>query len=222
MLFVLFILATDSSSPSAQYRFDVLDLTVYENVITDQIPETIDEVNPILLAIKTWLADSQEILCDNVAESARHTYILTESYAGMVFYPMDRSDKFKMLKTLIDLLEDLLGRLDQDLHMFFCLDSWYKLGLALFNMFELKYDDLMLSATPKKPEREAVFALFDKSVAQYKHFISNSDNSDSEERLILANIACASMSAKMADLVGPDEKKKYIVSRLVHITTCNV
>lgn len=60
--------------------------------------------------------------------------VLADSYSSMAFFDSDLSNKCKLLKRAVDILEDLLGRLHPELHLSFCIHVWYELGTLYFAM----------------------------------------------------------------------------------------
>lgn len=165
-------------------RFESLDLASYESVITDQYLLMFDDAKPVFLATQTWLNRAKEYYTaeTEASEYAKIVQDLAISYKYLSFYDFDESNQCKMHKRRADLLEDLLGLLNETYYLATCRELWYELGLAYSNMLDIKQDLVKATSGPPNPNSlNKINQLCHKSIAKFQSFIASySDKTTSE------------------------------------------
>lgn len=193
----------------SRYRIIGLDLAAYESVIADKFPETFVDAKHIYSAIVSWLERLQEYTQKTDPEYAIDVNMLADSHMGMSFYLVDKSNKCKMIKRGIDLLEDILKNLDKTLKTKLFREMCLKLGHFYSEMLKLKIE--LYSANPTKPKKGAadkIHNLFNKAIFHQNNYISNSVRTD-DLLLKLALSNCNSL-CKLMDIWKPEIEFKKL------------
>lgn len=158
-------------------RFESLDLDSYERVITDQYLLMFDDAKPVFLTTQTWLNRAKEYYTaeTEASEYAKIVQDLALSYKYLVFFEFDESNQCKMHKRRIDLLEELLGLLNETYYLSTCRELWYELGVAYSTMLDIKLDlnDRAKSAHPNPSALTKINTLCHKSIEKFQTFIAS-------------------------------------------------
>lgn len=206
-----------SLSATTQTEFDNQDLAAYKSVITDKHPHSISDAEPIYLSVQSWLKRSQKYFRqeNDVVEYVTYAILMMESYKLMACFHVGKLKQCQMIKRGVDLLEGLLGRLDNELHMALLQVAWNDLGAVYSILFNLEIEMMHADSTQsKRATVKKITDLFIKSTSYYNNLIANSQKV-ADRSLILAHFYCGQMSSKMV-AVNPDKCIEYKKAALQH------
>lgn len=210
----MFHIATINLPDGQPYRFDRLNLAVYESVISDKYPETLDDAQSMFSAIKSWLERFLEKISKDgdVLKYADYTDSMTDIYVKMAFFYPDMANKCKIIRRCINLFEGLLVLLDENLHVSKCQEVSYKLAQLYEQMLDFKIK-MFGQANPLLCTQKInkIKGLGEKSLVKYERFIASSEEDADDgryERLILAHLSggrLCTMLAKLDDRLGQEK-----------------
>ncbi|XP_068632652.1 KIF-binding protein-like [Battus philenor] len=156
--------------------FPDLDVTEFENKVTDKYLLTYEDAREVFLSCQTWLNKAKEYY---KLDSLASDYIeliqdSSKSYAYLSFFEEDDTRRAKMLKRRIDMLEDLIKEINPTYYLQFCRQMWYELGEIYLDILNIKLDILNKSAEKPTPHAlKKINMLCEKSIENYDNFINS-------------------------------------------------
>lgn len=158
-------------------KFESIDVSNYENDITDQYLLMFDDAKPVFLAVQTWLNRAKDYYSSEseASEYARIIQDLSSSYKYLAFYDFDESNQCKLHKRRSDLLEELLILLNETYYMAICRELWYELGLAYSTMLDIKLDafDRIHQGRANPHVLNKINMLCNKSITKFQCFVNS-------------------------------------------------
>lgn len=160
----------------------------YESVITDQYVLIFDDAKPVFLAVQNWLNKAKEYYSadSEASEYAKIISDLSDSFKWLAFFEFDESNQCKLHKRRVDLLEDLLGILNETFYLTICRELWYELGMAYSTILDIKLDSFEKTKIqePANPHvLNKINKLCKKSIQKFQQFIDSYKNKKGTKEL---------------------------------------
>lgn len=156
--------------------FTDLDVSKYENKITDKYLLTYQDAREVFLSCQSWLNKAKEYykletLASDYIELVQDS---SQSYSYLAFFEEDDERRAKMQKRRIDMLEDLIKEINPLYYLQYCRQLWFELGEVYSDILNIKLEKLNL--TKEKPTPHAlkkINMLCEKSIENYDHFLDS-------------------------------------------------
>ncbi|XP_017779924.1 PREDICTED: protein KBP homolog [Nicrophorus vespilloides] len=166
-----------------EWDFPTLELSKYEEEVTDQFVLTIEDAKKVFLNAQKWLNRAQEYYS---LESLASDYIeiaqdYSKLYDALVFYEENPDNRSKLIKRAIDVLEQVLSEVNPTYYMQYCRPIWFRLGMLYSDLIDIKLDRIKEStARPNPHALKKINALVDKSLKHFNSFVDSFKNSSGE------------------------------------------
>ncbi|XP_050668665.1 KIF-binding protein-like [Leptidea sinapis] len=156
--------------------FPNLDVSKYENKITDKFLLTFQDAREVFLNCQSWLNKAKEYY---KLDSLASDYIeliqdSSQSYAYLAFFEENDERQAKMHKRRIDMLEDLIKEINPTYYLQYCRQIWYELGEVYSDILNIKLDKL--NESKEKPTPHAlnkINTLCEMSIENYDNFLNS-------------------------------------------------
>lgn len=167
-------------------KFESLELSSYENCITDKFLLMFEDAKPVFLTVQDWLNRAKEYYTveSEASEYAKIVQDQSNLYKYLAFYDFDEANQCKMHKRRADLLEDVLNTLNETYYMAICRELWYELGLAYSTILDIKLDTferIKIQETPSPHILNKINILCNKSIAKFQSFIDSYKDKNTQE-----------------------------------------
>lgn len=161
--------------------FPDLDVSKYQNKITDKFLLTYQDAREVFLCCQTWLNKAKEYYkLDTLASDyIKLIQDSSMSYSYLAFFEEDDERRAKMHKRRIDLLEDLIKEINPMYYLQYCRQLWFELGEVYSDILSIKLEKL--NKTQEKPTPHLVMKvnmLSEKSIENYEHFLNSVKDKD--------------------------------------------
>lgn len=163
--------------------FSTLNLSLYEQQITDEFVLTFEDAKEVFYIAQNWLNIAKEYYrADNEAsEYSKIVQDYSSLYKYLAFFEDDLANQAKLQKRRADQLEVLVGTLNPTYYLNICREVWYELGLVYSVMLDLKLDMLGTQTMHTRPAPHAlnkINTLCTKSIEKFKEFLQSYKNKD--------------------------------------------
>ncbi|XP_067009933.1 KIF-binding protein [Anabrus simplex] len=197
--------------------FTTLELSSYEDQITDQYCLTYDDARKVFLSAQEWLNKAKQYytLDNHASDYVQIVQDLSQLYKYLVFFEDDEERQSRMHKRRIDHLESVLRELNPQYYLLVCRQLWYELAETYSDMLDIKLT--RLQATDERPTPHAlrkVNYLAEQGIANFNKFLDSlRDHSTkempeelSEELVRPTLIACFHVGRLYGKIIVPDKK----------------
>lgn len=162
-------------------QFDLLvdDIKPFVNQITDTYILDYNDARLVFLNIQKWLdqAKTYYTLDEHASEHVQIVQEMALMYKYLSFFEESEDRKAKMHKRRIDLLEDVVKKLNPRYYENVCMEIWLELGQAYTVILDIKLD--RLETKQNGPDTHAVAKinhLANNAIDNYLLFVDSVDN----------------------------------------------
>lgn len=156
--------------------FPVLDVSYFEETVTDKFILTYEEARKVFMACQAWLRKAEqyyklETLASDYVELVQDS---SSAYSYLAFFEEDDERRAKMQKRRITMLEELLKEINPLYYLQYCRQLWYELGEIYCEILNIKLDKL--NNTNEKPTAQALIkinSLCENSIENYDRFLNS-------------------------------------------------
>ncbi|XP_046663562.1 KIF-binding protein [Homalodisca vitripennis] len=155
-------------------QFSLLELSVYEDQVTDSFVLTYDDARTVFLNCQQWLGQAKlyYTLDDHASDHVRIIQDYSELYRNLVFFEDDEERQCKMHKRRVDLLEGVVKELNPTYFLTTCQELWFELGETYTAMVDIKLSKLEANSdTPSAHALQKVNHLAEQAIAAYNKFL---------------------------------------------------
>ncbi|KAK9891691.1 hypothetical protein WA026_015659 [Henosepilachna vigintioctopunctata] len=156
--------------------FSSLDLSSYEKQVTDNYILTLSEAKAVFLNAQNWLISSQtyysleNLASDFIDIALSHSQL----YLDLLFFDDNAENRAKYHKRRIDLLENLLDKINSQYYLSYCRKMWYEVGNAYIDLLDIKLDRYRESNTRPTPHNlSKINMLITKGLKQFNTFLKS-------------------------------------------------
>ncbi|KAG8243441.1 hypothetical protein J6590_045292 [Homalodisca vitripennis] len=184
-------------------QFSLLELSVYEDQVTDSFVLTYDDARTVFLNCQQWLGQAKlyYTLDDHASDHVRIIQDYSELYRNLVFFEDDEERQCKMHKRRVDLLEGVVKELNPTYFLTTCQELWFELGETYTAMVDIK-----LSKLESSEESLIVAAKIGSALLQENNYLKN-ENRRLQDKL-------NSLEAKVEELENCEGKYVAHMERL--------
>ncbi|KAH1027145.1 KIF-binding protein [Dendroctonus ponderosae] len=156
--------------------FRGIDVGSYESQITDQFILQFSDAKIVFLQTQEWIKLAEEYY---TLETLASDYIEivqdhTQLYLNLLFFEDNPDNQAKLHKRRIDLLENVVSKVNPQYYMNYCRQIWFELGHSYTSILDIKSDKLRESKEKPKPQALAkINILVDKCITHYTSFQSS-------------------------------------------------
>lgn len=157
-------------------NFVGIEVGEYENQITDQFARTLEEARKIFLNAQQWTQKAQEYYTLDTLASDYIEIVLdqTQLYLNLLFFEDNPENQAKLHKRRVDLLENILDKVNEKYYLRYCQQIWIELGRTYSDILDIKAEKLRETKGPASPQAlTKINSLIDKSVLHFSHFIDS-------------------------------------------------
>lgn len=154
-------------------EFTSLDLTRYESQITYKFILTMQDARIVFLNIQTWLQRAAKYYTlENLAsDNIEIVQDQSQMYAHLLFFEDDPETQAKLHKRRIDILEDLIKKINPQYYLQYCRQIWYELAQIYSEILNIKSDKLKEAAERPSPHAlSKINRLVDQSIKNFDLF----------------------------------------------------
>ncbi|KPI92917.1 KIF1-binding protein-like [Papilio xuthus] len=157
-------------------NFPELDVSKYENKVTDKFLLMYQDAREVFLNCQSWLNKAKEYYkLDSLASDyIKLTQDSSQSYAYLAFFEEDDERRAKMHKRRVDMLEELVKEINPVYYLQYCRQLWYELGEVYSEILNIKLDKVNKSSEKPSPHAlKKINMLCEKSIENYDHFLNS-------------------------------------------------
>ncbi|XP_044254390.1 KIF-binding protein [Tribolium madens] len=172
-------LDSDASVTTADLQnlqFTSLDLTHYENQITYKFILTIQDARHVFLNIQNWLQKAEAYYTLETLASDHLEIVQDKSqmYLNLLFFEENPENQSKLHKRRIDLLENIIKKVNPQYYLQYCRQIWYELAQTYSDILNIKSDKLRESKDRPSPHILAkINHLIERSIYNFTCFIDS-------------------------------------------------
>ncbi|PSN57546.1 KIF1-binding protein [Blattella germanica] len=187
--------------------FTSLELSSYEDDITDKYLLIYDDARKVFLHAQMWLNKAKKYytLDGHASDCVQIIQDISQLYKYLAFFEEDEERQSRMHKRRVDHLESVLKELNPQYYLLVCRQLWYELGETYSDILDIKLQ--RLQATDDRPTPHAlrkVNHLAEQSIANYNKFLES-----------LKDSSTGSMPTRLTeDLIRPTLIAYFRVGRL--------
>ncbi|CAH1173704.1 unnamed protein product [Phaedon cochleariae] len=157
-------------------EFTGIDLSSHENQITDQFVLTLEDARKVFLNSQKWSLSAQEYYRLDVLASDYIEIVLdqTQLYLNLLFFEDSPENQSKLHKRRVDLLENVLAKVNSKYYLQYCRQAWFELARTYADILDIKTDKL--KETKSRPSPLALTKinnLVEKGILHYSNFINS-------------------------------------------------
>ncbi|KAH9491428.1 hypothetical protein Btru_032154 [Bulinus truncatus] len=166
---------TESCSDKVFQEFQ-LELTAYEENVTDKFVRTFDEARKIFLFIVDKVKNAQKFysLESHASDAVQIIQDHSRAYKLLAFFELDMNRQCRMHKRRIDILSDLLKELNPRHYLLVCRQLMYELAETFSEMVDLKVTLIEMERTRATPySTSKINKLIQQSIDKYEAYINS-------------------------------------------------
>jgi hypothetical protein len=156
--------------------FVSLNLSSYETQITYKFILTIQDARLVFLNVQTWLQKAQSYYTLETLASD-HIEIIqdqTQLYLNLLFFEDNPENQAKLHKRRIDLLENIIKKINPQYYLQYCRQIWFELAQTYSDILNIKSDKLReLNERPSPHVLNKINHLIEKSISNFYCFIES-------------------------------------------------
>ncbi|CAL1536932.1 unnamed protein product [Lymnaea stagnalis] len=167
--------AADSWSDKVFQEFQ-LELTAYEERITDKLVRTFDDARKIFLFIVDKIKNAEKFysLESHASDAVEIIQDHSRAYKLLAFFELDMNRQCRMHKRRIDMLSDLLKELNPQHYLLVCRQLMFELAETYSEMVDLKVTLIELERTRATPySTSKINNLVQQSIDKYQAYIDS-------------------------------------------------
>ncbi|KAI8785085.1 KIF1-binding protein [Biomphalaria glabrata] len=173
---------SESSSDKVFQEFQ-LELTAYEERITDKLIRTFDEARKIFLFVVDKIKNAQMFynLESHASDAVQIIQDHSRAFKLLAFFELDMNRQCRMHKRRIDMLSELLRELNPQHYLLVCRQIIYELAETYSEMVDLKVTLIEMERTRATPySTNKINKLVQQSIDQYQAYIDSLKGGKSE------------------------------------------
>ncbi|KAG5893060.1 hypothetical protein JTB14_014840 [Gonioctena quinquepunctata] len=168
--------STISTEDLCHLDFEGIDVSSYEDQITDKFILTMDDARKVFTNAQQWLGKAQQYYRLDSLASDYIEIVLDQTllYLNLVFFEDNPDNQAKLHKRRVDLLENILNNVSSKYYLQYCRQVWFELARTYADILDIKSDKLR--DTKGRPSPQAltkVNNLVEKSILHYSNFINS-------------------------------------------------
>uniref|UniRef100_A0A1B6MDG1 KIF-binding protein n=1 Tax=Graphocephala atropunctata TaxID=36148 RepID=A0A1B6MDG1_9HEMI len=155
-------------------QFSLLELSMYEDQVTDSFVLTFDDARSVFLNSQQWLTQAKlyYTLDDHASDHVQIIKDYSELYRNLAFFEDDEERQCKMHKRRVDLLEGVVKELNPTYFLTACQELWFELGETYTHMVDIKLAKLEANSdAPSAHALQKVNHLAEQAIAAYNSFL---------------------------------------------------
>lgn len=156
--------------------FKGLEITLYEEQITDQFILQLSDAKKVFLRTLYYIKSAQEyynldtLASDYIEIVQDHSQL----YLNLLFFEDDPDNQAKLHKRRIDLLENVVENISSQYYMNYCRQIWFELGQAYSDIIDIKSEKLRESTERPKPQAlQKINTLVTKCINHFEKFLNS-------------------------------------------------
>ncbi|CAH0561190.1 unnamed protein product [Brassicogethes aeneus] len=156
--------------------FTGIEASAYELQVTDQFVLCLDDARRVFYNIQDWLAKAEEYYNIDTLASDYIEIALDRSqmYLNLLFFDENQDNQAKLHKRRIDLLEEVVGKINPQYYLQYCRQIWFELGNTYSDVLDIKSEKIRDSkARPKPQALTKANILAEKSIQCYTTFVDS-------------------------------------------------
>lgn len=198
--------------------FPDLDISTYENKVTDKFLLTYHDGRQVFMSCQNWLNKAKEYykletLASDYIELVQDS---SASYNYLAFFEEDDERRSKMHKRRIDMLEDLVKEINPLYYLQYCRQLWYELGEIYSDILNIKLDKLKTNEKPTAHALKKINNLCEKSIENYDHFL-NSVKDKNGEMPVKLDVDTIRPVVSAYAFIGRNSMKRIAVDKTVQL-----
>nr|XP_023018291.1 KIF1-binding protein homolog [Leptinotarsa decemlineata] len=168
--------STISTDDLSHLDFEGIDVSSHENQIADKFILTIDDARKVFRNAHQWSVKAQQYYALDTLASDYIEIVLdqTQLYLNLLFFEENPDNQAKLHKRRIDLLENILNRVNSKYYLQYCRKVWFELARTYADILDIKSEKLR--NTKERPTPQAltkVNNLVEKAIFHYSNFIDS-------------------------------------------------
>lgn len=164
--------------------FKNIDVTAYENQISDQFILTLPDAKAVFLITQQWSLKAQEYYTLESLASDFIEIVLDQSqlYCNLLFFDDDPENQAKLHKRRIKLLEHILSNVNPQYYLHYCRKVWFELGRTYAAILDIKNDKLKETKGRPTPHiLTKINNLAENGILHYSNFIKSFEDKASNK-----------------------------------------
>ncbi|KDR21661.1 KIF1-binding protein-like protein [Zootermopsis nevadensis] len=156
--------------------FTSLELSSYEDQITDKYVLIYEDARKVFLNAQEWLTKAKQYytLEGHASDCVQITQDLSQLYKYLAFFEEDEERQSRMHKRRIDHLESVLKELNPHYYLLVCRQLWYELGETYSDILDIKLQRLQtVDERPTPHALRKVNHLAEQSIANFNMFLES-------------------------------------------------
>ncbi|XP_046575702.1 KIF-binding protein-like [Haliotis rubra] len=156
-------------------RFN-LEVTNYEEKITDQFVRDFSEAREVFLSVQTRLNDAKRfyVVDGHCSDYIQIIQDISKAYKELAFFELDMDRQCKMHKRRVDMLNDTLTGLNPKYYLLVCRQIMYELAETYSTMVDLKLGIMEAEGRGPNPHSvKKINTLAQQSIAQYNAYLES-------------------------------------------------
>ncbi|XP_071079424.1 KIF-binding protein-like [Haliotis cracherodii] len=156
-------------------RFN-LEVTNYEEKITDQFVRDFSEAREVFMSVQTRLNDAKKfyVVDGHCSDYIQIIQDISKAYKELAFFEMAMERQCKMHKRRVDLLKDTLTDLNPKYYLLVCRQLMYELAETYSTMVDLKLGIMEAEGRGPNPHSvKKINTLAQQSIAQYNTYLDS-------------------------------------------------
>ncbi|PNF37182.1 KIF1-binding protein [Cryptotermes secundus] len=156
--------------------FTSLELSCYEDQITDKHILVYEDARKVFVDAQKWLAKAKQYytLDEHASDCVQIVQDLSQLYKYLAFFEEDEKRQSRMHKRRVDHLESVLKELNPQYYLLVCRQLWYELGETYSDILDIKLQRLQM--TDERPTPHALWKvnhLAQQSISNFSKFIES-------------------------------------------------
>ncbi|KAJ8919512.1 hypothetical protein NQ315_002133 [Exocentrus adspersus] len=156
--------------------FEGIDVRSYEAQVTDQFILTLEDARKVFINAQQWTTKAQEYYTLDSLASDYIEIVLdqTQLYLNLLFFEDNPENQAKLHKRRVNLLENILDKVNSQYYLHYCRQVWFELGRTYADILDIKTDKLRESDSRPTPQAlSKINNLVEKSILHYSNFINS-------------------------------------------------
>lgn len=157
-------------------EFSSIKVSQYERQITDKFVLTIQDARLVFLNVQTWLNKAESYYTLEILASDHIEIIQDKSqlYLNLLFFEDSPENQAKLHKRRIDLLENIIKKVNPQYYLQYCRQIWFELAQTYSEILNIKSDKLRESdQRPSAQVLAKINHLTERSIFYFNCFIDS-------------------------------------------------
>lgn len=159
-----------------QLAFDSLDLTAYENEVTDTEVVLFEDAREVFLFTQKHLNKAKEYysLEDRASDNIQIVQDHSHLFKHLQCFEQDEERQCKMMRRRINMLEAVLKELNPKYYLNECRQIWFELGETYHDIMHMKYQKVKDSKGVPEPHiLKSINTLTSSSILNFNNFLDS-------------------------------------------------